>query len=418
MKLKQLLCIILCVCLSPMTLYAARNQGQTLSPAIAVISRSFSLIKTGSARAELNFTAEDFESLLGFGELKAVSITSLPDESAGTLMLGELEVMENQTVSRANLSALRFLPKSNGNTACSFDFSAGEYENHSLTCKIYLIDGVNTAPTSNNSEITTFKNIAIFGELSAYDLEGDSLTFEITEYPDRGLLTMLGGGEYKYTPVKNYLGHDSFKYVARDSYGNVSEEIKTEINIRRSDDGAVFTDLIGRREHYGAICLHDAEILEGRRLGEKMLFDADAPISGAEFLTAVMKVFGIEPQNSGEGISVGSDLLIPSVCRPYVAVARGMGIITGDAFTDLVNSASRAEAFSAVAALLGLTEMPSSTPELQDSSEIPKWAEIAVYALLEQELISAESGSIYPERELTRAEAAELLSSILLMQGK
>ncbi|MBQ9716661.1 MAG: cadherin-like domain-containing protein, partial [Clostridia bacterium] len=68
----------------------------------------------------------------------------------------------------------------------------------------------------------TQQDIAAYGSLSASDPEGDTLTFEITRYPENGLLRLTNpqNGDYCYTPCDGVTGEDSFSYVVRDEWGN------------------------------------------------------------------------------------------------------------------------------------------------------------------------------------------------------
>ncbi len=426
MNIKRLLCFCLCFLLFPFSVLSASEgkeslsadkDAPTLTPAIAVISNDFCLIKSGATGNELTFSAEDFETALGCDKLKTVTITSLPERSLGYLMLGELEVMENQVVSRKNLSSLKFIPKSTGSISCSFGFETGKQESYSLTCNIFLLENENTSPVAENKErLDTYKNIAVFSEMSARDMENGSLSFEITKYPDKGILTLLGNCKYSYTPIKNYIGSDSFSYTAIDPYGGKSNECTVKIDISRSKNGTVFTDLIAKPCHYDAIRLSDLGIVFGKEVGDNLIFDKDSGISGAELITSMLMAAGIEPKSTGDGITVGSDLLVSASYRPYISTARELGLITGASFSDPSENATRAEAFSLVAGLLGLKEKPSVLPDLSDGEQIPIWAETAVYALLEREIIEAENGIIAPERELKREEALELLASVVSLR--
>ena len=84
------------------TMALAAEKEAAVSPALAILSQDLSMVKSGIGRAEITFTLEDFEEALGVSGLNTVVIRTLPAASDGKLMLGSLEVMKNQTISRSN----------------------------------------------------------------------------------------------------------------------------------------------------------------------------------------------------------------------------------------------------------------------------------------------------------------------------
>lgn len=97
--------------------------------------------------------------------------------------------------------------------------------------------GDSPLPIAENLSLTTYKNVAVTGTLSAVDPEGDPVIFRVTKNPARGELTFgeEGGAKFTYTPYENKLGKDSFEYVAEDSQGNVSQPAIVSIRISKAD---------------------------------------------------------------------------------------------------------------------------------------------------------------------------------------
>ena len=48
------------------------------------------------------------------------------------------------------------------------------------------------------------------------DVDGDSLTVEVTQQPQNGTLQLNADGSFSYTPTPNFTGTDSFNYRAFD----------------------------------------------------------------------------------------------------------------------------------------------------------------------------------------------------------
>ena len=84
--------------------------------------------------------------------------------------------------------------------------------------------GKNEAPTAQDSDFETYKNIAAPVPLSIQDPENDELTVTIVSQPKRGTVEVSDDGTVTYTPTENKVGKDSFTYTVTDTAGNVSEE--------------------------------------------------------------------------------------------------------------------------------------------------------------------------------------------------
>lgn len=420
--------VLLCAAMGGAAASAAEEA--TVSPALAILSRDLSMVKSGVGREVIAFEASDFEEALGVSELNSVVIRTLPMASDGKLMLGSLEVMRNQTISRANLSALRFVPTGTGRDA-AFVFEAGGEASYSVTCTLRILEKSNYAPTSAGVDedrftLRTFKNIAVYGTLPASDPEGDGLTFEVVSYPKKGLLALTDrdDGQFVYTPVKNYAGKDSFTYTVTDEYGNRSDEMTVTIRISSSEHGTVFEDMIGHWGHYSAIRLSDLGIMTGKVEGEKNLFGPDEPVSRAAFLAMTMKAAGIRVTQDEEDVVTvfHDDREIPQAYRAYVAVAYEKGYIRGFEENGLPvfdpnGNVTRAEACVMIGNILS-AKAPVVKPVFADDSDIPAWAVDSIYALTSLGILSGTgNGYVSPHEEIDRAQVAELLAAVADLKG-
>lgn len=400
-----------------------RDNDTSLSPALENIASGLTLVKSSISGEAVVFCASDFDNTVGSDKLDSIKVVTLPSESAGVLMLGELRVVKNQSIPRSNFSDLRFIPNE-GTEEVDFQFSAGNSEKHALTCKMYFLDGENYSPTFvgvDNSffSVRTYKNIAVSGSLRAYDPEGDDITYEIISSPKKGLLTLHDKilGDYTYTPMKNYTGGDSFKYVAVDKYGNRSSAVTVELSVTRSDSGYVFTDMIGDPAHFGAIMLTDKGIMEGDKDEGGRVFRPELNVSRAEFLVMAMKAAGVKAD--GEALTVFSDDSdIPSEYKSYISTAYDMGVISGTEIDgkhlfDPDGYITKAEACVIVDNLLGI-DNAKAVPVFADTDEIPDYAYESVLSLIETGILDTENGMILPSENITRADAARILSEVVL----
>ncbi len=410
----------------PVTAVGFSPEPVAVSPALAVLSGEVEMIKTGLSGSAIRFSPEDFEEALGVEKLASVEILSLPSAVEGKLMLGSLEVMKNQTVSRANLSSLRFVPtSSSGKVESSFSFRAGKEQVYDVTCVLHLIEEPNFSPTAAGVEadrltLSTYKNIAVFGRMAATDPENDGLSYQVVSYPKKGLLLLTDRqtGDFVYTPTKNFTGRDSFTYTVTDVYGNRSEEIKMELRVDRSQKGTVFSDLIGQSCHTAAIRLSDLGVMTGEGEGKELLFHPDGGVTRAEFLTMAMKTAKIPvlPESVG-ATAFPDDGEIPAAYRPYVIEAERKGFLDGLFEGEAAAFSPNREVTLAEACVILRNildaKAPESKPVFSDADQIPAFAEEAVYALCEKEIIRPENGVIRPTALLSRGETAEILARVL-----
>lgn len=392
-----------------------------VSPALAVIASSQRMTKSASAEAAATFSADDFDSLLGC-KVSAITVTALPEATAGRLLFGTTPVMKGQTVSREYLDKLCFLPSDIGPAESSFSFSAetknGEYR---TACTLYVLDGENTAPTSAGLAEPLFDldvkcNIDAYGSLAAWDAEEDDFSFDIVNAPENGELVLIDAksGAYRYTPDEDYIGYDSFSYTACDKYGAVSEAITVSVEIGSAD--LYYSDLGSHWAHSSAIEMTDIGIMDGCVKSGMRFFEAEKTVTRSEFVTAAMKALGHELSDviGAETVFWDNDD-IPDSDIAYVAEAARLGYISGSERDDgricfyPNESLTRAEAAVMLCKMIG-TEQPLYRAVFADETSVPSWAQDAVYTLNSLGLMNGiGNGSIGANEALTRGETAVIL---------
>ena len=82
------------------------------------------------------------------------------------------------------------------------------------------VNGLNDAPDAAPAFFSAFEDADLSGILSAFDVDGDSFSFELLAAPQHGTLSLASDGAFTYTPDLNYSGADGFTYRAVDEHGS------------------------------------------------------------------------------------------------------------------------------------------------------------------------------------------------------
>ncbi|MGF1694067.1 cadherin-like domain-containing protein, partial [Vibrio lamellibrachiae] len=112
--------------------------------------------------------------------------------------------------------------------ATAFDTEGLEGQGLSETQSLALIDvlvneapffSLFAAPIGESIAVETDEDIAVAGQLTATDPDGDDLTFVLDSLPANGEVTVGTDGAWEYTPDDNYDGDDSFTVIVSDGLG-------------------------------------------------------------------------------------------------------------------------------------------------------------------------------------------------------
>ncbi len=392
-----------------------------LSPALDVLATDLTLTKTGLVSKEIVFSPLDFESLLGVGRLSSITVLTLPDPAVGTLYLETMPVMKNQVISRSSLSALKFVPTTESAADCSFVFgTVSTSQPLALSCTLRLTDGLNFAPEADETkqkQVSTLAGIPVFGKLSASDPEGDSVTYRVTAYPEKGTLRMVNraSGEFCYTPVDGYSGKDGFTYVVIDEYGNASEEVTVSLTVEKSVAAVVYCDMEGNRALLPAMRLAESGVMIGETIGASAYFHPEKVVTRAEFLAMTLCAAGVQVPDTAKATAFADDGDIPDYLRRYVCYAKEQGYISGSTADGTGNfepnrAVTYAEAAVMLKNVLHLTA-DGVYSVFAEEEDLPAWAEAAVWAVAEAGLFP--EGLFAADAALCRADAAVMLAGVL-----
>jgi hypothetical protein len=267
------------------------------------------------------------------------------------------------------------------------------------------------APVAENLELSTYKNVSVSGQLSAFDADDDVVDYEITTQPVKGYIELAKDGSFVYTPGEGKKGKDYFGYKAIDAEGNYSQEATVIIKIEKQKKNVSYTDMKGTAGEYSAIVLSEAGIFTGEQIGDEYCFYPDRAVSRGEFLSMCM-LAADKPVITGvvrTGYTDDED--IPDWMKPYVVTTVMNG--SADSYNSFLpnEDITKAEAVMMLNSILGMNDV--NYIDLDETLE-PEIAQAC--ANLSASGLIGESIAI--QETMSRVEAAELLSKALEIMSK
>ena len=422
-----LLCVALCLAATLSACGVKQNSEipdaqSVLSQGVQILSASTEMAVWGPRGNDVTFEAEDFSRNLNLSKIDYIKVVSLPADTEGELLMGSVRVRAGQIISGENLAHLCFLAADDSITKASFGFSANGSATV-MTCNVHLLDGANYAPavsmaSSATLEVSTYRDREAFGRLSAYDPDGDAIVFEIIKAPQNGsvLLTDREEGTYVYAPRSGFVGSDAFSYVARDVYGNYSTATTVNLRVMTSGTSVTYVDMVDSKAANAALALTEAGVMSGVQIGNQHFFYPERTVTRAELLVMAMNAAGITDVPACEATGFADDAEIPSAMKGYVSAAYTMGYISGSLKEGKLcflpgEEITRAEAAVMISAILG-EESSGVIPTFADGADIPVWAQEAIYTLNVLGVMDATDGYISPTSLVTREQAALILEAM------
>jgi hypothetical protein len=130
---------------------------------------------------------------------------------------------------------LTYRPAANATGSDSFTYrtSDGALDSSAATVSIEITP-VNDAPVATAKSIATSEDLAVAVVLAGSDLEGDSLSYEVTTAPTKGTLAGTPPN-LSYRPAANVSGSDSFKFRVKDG-ALLSAEATINLSITAVND--------------------------------------------------------------------------------------------------------------------------------------------------------------------------------------
>ncbi len=122
----------------------------------------------------------------------------------------------------AATGAYTYTPAANYQGTDAFQVTVSDGQGGSSVHNVSVsIGDVNDAPTAApTSTISTSENSAVGGAVTAFDADGDALSYAVSQGPAHGAVSLNAAtGAYTYTPTANYNGADAFEITVSDGNG-------------------------------------------------------------------------------------------------------------------------------------------------------------------------------------------------------
>ena len=411
--------------LHPLTLTtSAAQEVSPLSPALYILAEDTDMAMAALRGNAISFSDKDFCRAMNLSEINSLTVTKAPQMTDGELRVGNRVVSSGQTLTASEISSLTYVPTGAGIYNSSFRFSVNGSP-VDMVCRLYHLEEYNGSPTLNTAgksftDVTTHKNITLYGSLPCTDPEGDETIIEIVSYPETGslVLTDKHTGEYTFVPSKNYAGKDEFQYVARDKYGNYSAAATVTLTVSKPKTSVTFADMTDHKGYNAALTMAEEGIMSGTQVGATTYFYPDQRVTRAEFIVSAMKSLGMRDLNKTSQTVFSDDSELSEEARNYVGAAYELGYIKGELaangslyfYPD--RSITKAEAACILTRMIDAAT-PTSTPVFSDADSIPTWAAPSIYSLSYMGILGATDGNIAPMAELTRADTATILAAVI-----
>ena len=155
---------------------------------------------------------------------KSALLANDTDVDGGLLTLSSVSNPVNGTVLIVADDVV-FTPDANYSGPASFNYTVTDGSLTDTTPVTITVNPVNDAPIANDGTVTASQGTPVTIELSASDIDGDSLIYSIDTDVSNGVLNAITGNQVTYTPNLSYVGSDSFTFKTND--GTVDSNIAT-----------------------------------------------------------------------------------------------------------------------------------------------------------------------------------------------
>ena len=409
----------------------SRPTTPAVSYGLRVLAAREEMVFAGLCGNEISFTAEDFRRAMNLSELSYITVQKLPEPGEGTLFVGSMGASEGQVISAGSLSLLSFAAADDTKPSVATMQISVNGSDYVMTCRLCLVDRLNYTPTVSlaptvSLNIETYKDVPVSGNISAYDPEGDEITYEITRYASHGRVSLTDRhtGAYVYTPDSDYVGVDSFDYVVRDRYGNYSTSATVSIQVTARPAAVAYADIDGEDHAASIIRVSALGLMNGTQVGSQSFFKPGESISRAEFLVTAMQAAGITADDVASlrdpGFADVAD--IPAAMRPYVTYALQKGYISGKTVNGKLcfkpnETITRAEAAVILSNIIGYA-VEDTVTAFADQDSMPAWSAEALTSLRALGILTAPDGNANARDTMDRATTAAWLARSIQLMGR
>ncbi len=261
--------------------------------------------------------------------ITGICITDLP-ENAGVLRLGSRILKAGDILTAQQVAQMTFSPlRSETDQSVQMGYLPiyEDFVDKSAAMTISIRGKEDKAPVAEDQALETYRNLPNTAKLKVSDPEGQELTYTVTRQPKRGTVEIQADGSFTYTPKKNKVGVDSFRYTAADPAGKTSREATVTVTILKPSDATQYTDTLGQDCRFAAEWMKHTGIFAGETLGQTSCFGPEKEVTRGEFVTMLVKALDIPVEE--DLIYTGYTDDIPQWLQPYLAAAVRAGVTAG-----------------------------------------------------------------------------------------
>ncbi|WP_341508907.1 Ig-like domain-containing protein [Photobacterium damselae subsp. damselae] len=160
---------------------------------------------------------------------------------------------ENGSVTVNPDGSWEYVPNTDFNGEDSFTVVVDDGNGGTDTITVTVnVTPVNDAPEGEDVSVETQEEIAVTGQLTATDVDGDNLTFKPGTNPENGSVTINADGSWEYVPNPDFNGEDSFTVVVDDGNGG-TDTITVTVNVTPVNDAPVGEDVSAETQEDTAV---------------------------------------------------------------------------------------------------------------------------------------------------------------------
>ena len=161
--------------------------------------------------------------------------------------------------------AFVYTPDVNFNGTDRFIVTVSDGQGGSVSSTVTIgIAALNDAPATTDLNLSTEEDVAVNGQITATDIDGDALNYAVTVAPQNGVLVLNAAtGEFTYTPSANYNGSDSFEVTISDGNGGTTTSTVT-VGVTPANDAPTVTPVaLNNVDEDGNLLITQNDLLTG-----------------------------------------------------------------------------------------------------------------------------------------------------------
>jgi hypothetical protein len=180
-------------------------------------------------------------------------------------------------------------------------------------------------------------------------------------------------------------------------------------------DAVTYADIDREGNAAAILAVSDRGLMNGTRVGNEIYFKPTASISRVEFLVTAMQAAGISAADVASAVNpvFADSEAIPAAMRPFVNYAAGKGYVSGKTVDGRLcfcphEDITRAEAAVILSNIIGYA-VEDTVTAFADESAVPAWSGEALTALRALGILVTPDGNAHARDTMTRSETAAWL---------